>query len=172
MCKPHSASRGGYAVCLHRPTQGWTVGEGILLCKVSLLHPPSSLGLDGNVEYLPASRTGHRPWESKGHQGTQRYRSSFGTGLRIALQAASQPVEDGGLGIKSIFIEKKYWIGRSMSFLGGAGTYYCASLLSRFPGTDVLFLTKREACRRAFVRALPAGFLLPVTSRWERCMTG
>lgn len=25
-----------------------------------------------------------------------------------ALQAASQPVEDGGLGIKSIFIEKDY----------------------------------------------------------------
>lgn len=29
-----------------------------------------------------------------------------------ALQAASQPVEDGGLGIKSIFIEKDYWICR------------------------------------------------------------
>lgn len=27
-----------------------------------------------------------------------------------ALQAASQPVENGGLGIKSIFIEKDYWI--------------------------------------------------------------
>lgn len=30
-----------------------------------------------------------------------------------ALQAASQPVADGGLGIKSIFIEKDYWICRS-----------------------------------------------------------
>ena len=27
-----------------------------------------------------------------------------------ALQAASQPLEEGGLGIKSIFIEKDYWI--------------------------------------------------------------
>ena len=32
-----------------------------------------------------------------------------------ALQAASQPIEDGGLGIKSIFIEKDYWIFISMS---------------------------------------------------------
>ena len=34
-----------------------------------------------------------------------------------ALQAASQPVEDGGLGIKSIFIEKGYWICRSLSLM-------------------------------------------------------
>lgn len=34
-----------------------------------------------------------------------------------ALQAASQPVEDGGLGIKSIFIEKDYWICRSLSLM-------------------------------------------------------
>ena len=34
-----------------------------------------------------------------------------------ALQAASQPVEDGGLGIKSIFIEKDYWICRSLSLI-------------------------------------------------------
>ena len=37
---------------LHRPAQGWTVREDILLCKVSLLHPPSSLGLDGGGERL------------------------------------------------------------------------------------------------------------------------
>ena len=37
---------------LHRPTLGWTVREYILLCKVSLLHPPSSLGLDGGGERL------------------------------------------------------------------------------------------------------------------------
>ena len=36
MCKPHSASRGGYAVCLHRPTQGWTVGEYILTWQSKL----------------------------------------------------------------------------------------------------------------------------------------
>lgn len=34
-----------------------------------------------------------------------------------ALQAASQPVEVGGLGIKSIFIEKDYWICRSLSLM-------------------------------------------------------
>ena len=34
-----------------------------------------------------------------------------------ALQAASQPEEDGGLGIKSIFIEKDYWICRSLSLM-------------------------------------------------------
>ena len=34
-----------------------------------------------------------------------------------ALQAASQSVEDGGLGIKSIFIEKDYWICRSLSLM-------------------------------------------------------
>ena len=53
MCMLLSAFRGGYAVHIHRPTQGWTVREDILLCKVSLLHPPSSLGLDGDGTFLP-----------------------------------------------------------------------------------------------------------------------
>ena len=53
MCMLLSAFRGGYAVHIHRPTQGWTVKEDILLCKVSLLHPPSSLGLDGDGTFLP-----------------------------------------------------------------------------------------------------------------------
>ena len=53
MCMLLSAFRGGYAVHIHRPTQGWTVREYILLCKVSLLHPPSSLGLDGDGTFLP-----------------------------------------------------------------------------------------------------------------------
>ena len=53
MCMLQSAFRGGYAVHIHRPTQGWTVREYILLCKVSLLHPPSSLGLDGDGIFLP-----------------------------------------------------------------------------------------------------------------------
>ena len=53
MCMLQSAFRGGYAVHIHRPTQGWTVREYILLCKVSLLHPPSSLGLDGDGTFLP-----------------------------------------------------------------------------------------------------------------------
>lgn len=35
-----------------------------------------------------------------------------------ALQAASQPLEEGGLGIKSIFIEKDYWICRFLSLMG------------------------------------------------------
>ena len=34
-----------------------------------------------------------------------------------ALQAASQSREDGGLGIKSIFIEKDYWICRSLALM-------------------------------------------------------
>ena len=34
-----------------------------------------------------------------------------------ALQVASQPQEDGRLGIKSIFIEKDYWICRSLSLM-------------------------------------------------------
>ncbi len=34
-----------------------------------------------------------------------------------AIQAAAQHVEDGGLGIKSIFIEKDYWICRSLSLM-------------------------------------------------------
>lgn len=34
-----------------------------------------------------------------------------------AIQAAAQPVEDGGLGIKSIFIEKDYWICRSLALM-------------------------------------------------------
>ena len=29
-----------------------------------------------------------------------------------AIEAAARPVQDGGLGIKSIFIEKDYWICR------------------------------------------------------------
>ena len=39
---------GGCTAYIHRSTQGWTVREYILLCKVSKLHPPSSLGLDGH----------------------------------------------------------------------------------------------------------------------------
>ena len=38
-----------------------------------------------------------------------------------ALQAASQPVEDGGLGIKTIFIEKDY-----------LGSYFVSSLAHSF----------------------------------------
>lgn len=34
-----------------------------------------------------------------------------------ALQAASQAIEDGGFGIKSIFIEKDYWICRSLALM-------------------------------------------------------
>lgn len=34
-----------------------------------------------------------------------------------ALQATSRPISDGGLGIKSIFIEKDYWICRSLSLM-------------------------------------------------------
>lgn len=34
-----------------------------------------------------------------------------------ALQAASCPVDEGGLGIKSIFIEKDYWICRSLALM-------------------------------------------------------
>ena len=34
-----------------------------------------------------------------------------------AILAASQSKEDGGLGIKSIFIEKDYWICRSLSLM-------------------------------------------------------
>lgn len=34
-----------------------------------------------------------------------------------ALQAASRPIDEGGLGIKSIFIEKDYWICRSLSLM-------------------------------------------------------
>ena len=52
MCRIHSASRGRCAISPDRPTQGWTVGEYILLCKVSKLHPPSSLGLDGDGQIL------------------------------------------------------------------------------------------------------------------------
>ena len=61
-----------------------------------------------------------------------------------ALQAASQPVEVGGLGIKSIFIEKDYWICRSLSlmaandkenraiFKGGTSLTKAYSIGSRF----------------------------------------
>ena len=34
-----------------------------------------------------------------------------------ALQAASRPIEEGGLGIKSIFVEKDYWICRSLALM-------------------------------------------------------
>lgn len=34
-----------------------------------------------------------------------------------AIEAASRPIEEGGLGIKSIFIEKDYWICRSLSLM-------------------------------------------------------
>lgn len=34
-----------------------------------------------------------------------------------AIEAAARPVQDGGLGIKSIFIEKDYWICRSLSLM-------------------------------------------------------
>ena len=37
-----------------------------------------------------------------------------------AIQAAAQPVEDGGLGIKSIFIEKDYWICRSLALMAAS----------------------------------------------------
>lgn len=34
-----------------------------------------------------------------------------------AIEADSRPIEEGGLGIKSIFIEKDYWICRSLSLM-------------------------------------------------------
>lgn len=34
-----------------------------------------------------------------------------------AIEAAARPVQEGGLGIKSIFIEKDYWICRSLSLM-------------------------------------------------------
>ena len=34
-----------------------------------------------------------------------------------AINAASRPKNDGGLGIKSIFIEKDYWICRSLKLM-------------------------------------------------------
>lgn len=34
-----------------------------------------------------------------------------------ALQAASRPIDEDGLGIKSIFIEKDYWICRSLALM-------------------------------------------------------
>ena len=43
---PVSHHEGGEAP-LYRPTQGWTVDEACLLCKVIYLLWPSSLGLDG-----------------------------------------------------------------------------------------------------------------------------
>lgn len=34
-----------------------------------------------------------------------------------AIEAAARPEQEGGLGIKSIFIEKDYWICRSLSLM-------------------------------------------------------
>lgn len=34
-----------------------------------------------------------------------------------AINAASRPITEGGLGIKSIFIEKDYWICRSLKLM-------------------------------------------------------
>ena len=34
-----------------------------------------------------------------------------------AIEAAARPIQDGGLGIKSVFIEKDYWICRSLSLM-------------------------------------------------------
>ena len=34
-----------------------------------------------------------------------------------AINAASRPIAEGGLGIKSIFIEKDYWICRSLKMI-------------------------------------------------------
>jgi hypothetical protein len=34
-----------------------------------------------------------------------------------AINAASRPITEGGLGIKSIFIEKDYWICRSLKMM-------------------------------------------------------
>ena len=78
-----------------------------------------------------------------------------------ALQAASQPVEDGGLGIKSIFIEKDYWICRSLSlmaandkdnraiFKGGTSLTKAYGIGSRFSwtlsGNQLKMLIKRTA---------------------------
>ena len=42
-----------------------------------------------------------------------------------ALQAASQPIKDGGLGIKSIFIEKDYWICRSLALMAANDKESC-----------------------------------------------
>lgn len=39
-----------------------------------------------------------------------------------ALQAASRPIEDDGLGIRSVFIEKDYWICRSLALMAAADT--------------------------------------------------
>ena len=39
-----------------------------------------------------------------------------------AIQAASRPKEEGGLGIKSIFIEKDYWICRSLALMAANDT--------------------------------------------------
>ena len=39
-----------------------------------------------------------------------------------AIEAASRPKNEGGLGIKSIFIEKDYWICRSLSLMAQGDT--------------------------------------------------
>lgn len=37
-----------------------------------------------------------------------------------AIEAAARPISEGGLGIKSIFIEKDYWICRSLALMAKA----------------------------------------------------
>lgn len=39
-----------------------------------------------------------------------------------AIQAASRPKEEGGLGVKSVFIEKDYWICRSLALMAADDT--------------------------------------------------
>ena len=52
---PVSHHDGGEAP-LYRPTQGWTVDEACLLCKVIYILWPSSLGLDGEYILHPSPR--------------------------------------------------------------------------------------------------------------------
>ena len=52
MSRLHSVSRDGYAVCSTVQPKAGRSENIYLLCKVSLLHPPSSLGLDGEGESL------------------------------------------------------------------------------------------------------------------------
>ena len=39
-----------------------------------------------------------------------------------AIEAAARPVSEGGLGIKSVFIEKDYWICRSLRLMAQGDT--------------------------------------------------